>query len=272
MKVKIIKYGLISLAAVLLSSGLTARLQTPIGDDVDAMELRSIVVEGWEKQPWEATTYPPPPLSKVEVNLVTGKPKNLGFDKSDVKSMGLRFSFVYPGYNKVTLTPPKDKIVERPIGQLDKDNKPIVRKIRGIELPGKVKAVSVWVLGRANEYTLEGWIEDWTGDTHIYHFGSLDFVGWRPLTIQIPESVPQDIDSYPQTKTLVFKKFVIRSTPETSMEPVVLFFDSLKVLTDMYDVYFDGADLDFDAKDREYKERLKKYADQLRKYSSAGNK
>ena len=105
-------------------------------------------------------------------------------------------------------------------------------------------------------------VEDWKGDTHIFKFGMVDFIGWRPLSVNIPEAVPQ-VDSYPQTKTLVFKKFVIRSMPTSNQEKVVLFMDSLKVLTTLYDVYFDGMDVNFDPVDRQEKERIKRYAEQL---------
>lgn len=262
---------IIALAILGYSSGLLAtKVQTLTGDDVDAMELRSIIVEPFEATPWVIEANPKPPESSAEINLVEGKPQNLSYDEGNKKSMGVRYQFVYPGNNTIVLTPPADKQVERMTGQLDNENKPKKVTVPGIELPGKVKAISVWVLGRGNEYTLEGWIEDWRGDTHILKMGSLDFIGWRPLSAKIPENIPQDVYSYPQTKTLVFKKFVIRSTPKTSQEKVVLFFDSLKVLTDMYDVHFDGADMNFDEADKEEKARLKAYEEQLKKQSSGG--
>lgn len=245
-----------------------SKTATLAGDDVDAMELRSIVVENWEEEPWVAFADPLPPESSVEVKIVKGRPQNLAFDRANNNSLGLRFQFVYPGYNVVTLLPPASKKVRRYAGQLDENNKPKYYETPGIELPGKVKAISVWVLGRGNNYTLEGWIEDWKGDTHILNFGSLDFIGWRPLTVKIPENIPQDITSYPATKTLVFKRFVIRSTKHTTTEKVVLFFDTLKVLTDMYDLFFDGADMDFDEQDRQEKLAVKKYATQLKQKSA----
>ena len=247
--------------AALGGSGLFA-LETAIGEDVDSMELRSIIVEGWESAGWEVKMNPG--IGKIETTLVEGVPASLAFDQNNKKSFGIRYQFIYPGNNTVTLTPPEDKQVTRYLDQIDEQSGlKKTYKVRGIELPGQVKAISVWVLGRGNEYDLECWIEDWKTDTHIYRFGSLDFIGWRPMTVIIPESVPQDVDSYPQTKTLIFKKFVIRSTPRTSGEKVVLFFDSLKVLTDVYDVFFDGAEVNFDDEDREEKERMQKYVDQL---------
>lgn len=240
--------------------------KTTIKGDVDAMELRSIVVEGWENEPWDATALPAPPQVMLDkTKLVEGKPRNLEFDKEDQKSMGLRFQFIYPGYNTITLTPPKDKVVKRYTGQLDENNQPKYVEVPGLELPGQVKALSMWVLGRGNAYDMDFWIEDWTGDTHVLKVGSLDFIGWRPITVDIPSSIPQSIEAYPQTKSLVLKKIVLKTTPKTSTEEVVFFFDSLKVLTDLYDFYFDGASIDFDEKDRLKKERAREYKDQLGK-------
>ncbi len=269
---KKVKISIAVIAATILAATSLVSLETAIGDDVDAMELRSIIVEGWENEPWIATTDPSAPVGKIESKIIPGVPENLKFDENNKNSYGIRFSFVYPSpTNKVVITPPDSKYATRTTGVLDEETQePIEYRIPGVKLPGKVRAVSVWVLGRGNEYNLEGWIEDWRGDTHIYQFGSVDFIGWRPLTITIPNNVPQDVSSFPQTKTLVFKKFVLRATSKTSAEKVVLFFDSLKVLTDMYDVYFDGADMDFDEADKAEKEAMKNYEEQLKKGSTGG--
>lgn len=236
------------------------------------------------------------------VKLIDGTPQdirsNVGYDKAKV--LAVQFAFSFQGNNTITIKPPEvdHYVVERPrpyfnevameTGKLqnrscyknpnknNSENTPqrgqYVECVYGVALPGKVYQLSVWVLGRGNEYDMEAWIEDWKGATHILDFGSLDFVGWRPLTVKIPVDVPQDVESFPPTKTLVLKQFKIRARPDTSLEEVYLFFDEIRVLTDIFEVYFDGAQINFNEEDCERKNRAinilrqhARYPDEFRK-------
>ncbi len=114
---------------------------------------------------------------------------------------------------------------------------------RAIQMPGRAKGISIWVHGRGNDYYLQAWVKDWTGETHILNFGSMNFVGWRPMKAFIPPYVPQSADSYPQTKVLKITRFAVLSGPEAPVEDVYVFFDQLKILTDTFEINFDGQEL-----------------------------
>lgn len=295
---KVIKYSTLALIPLLYSfnavSGKSV-IKTLNGDDVDGFELKSVQVEGFETEKWQAVATPGdpeliPPMDAngkptqtdaqklPEVELIpkagggnaTCRPQNLANDETNKRCLGVRFKFIYPGNNVVALYPPDTKKITRVLDELDHNNKPKLQEVPGLKLPGKVKAISVWVLGRGNDYTLEAWVQDWKGSTHILKMGSVNFVGWRPLMAKVPVAVPQDIDTYPQTKNLVLTKLVLRARPSANTEKVVIFFDSVKVLTDVYDVHFDGADVDFDDADKKEKNEAREYAKNLKKYTEGG--
>lgn len=238
-----------------------SRIVTNVQPDISAEQYNALVVEDFETQAdWVVESVPKKhqdpkkdPVPILELKYVDGGPADLipekwsplnkGLDKK--KCLGLYFKFKYPGFNSVHLLPPPEVQWDDPAKKVLTYDSRAGQEVqeRAIQLPGRAKAVSVWVHARGNNYDLEVWVKDYKGDVHILKMGSLNFVGWRPMKAYIPEYVPQETNSYPQTRVTKIVRFVIRAKPEAGNEDVFLFFDQLKVLTDTFEVNFDGQNL-----------------------------
>lgn len=238
-----------------------SKIITNITPDISADELRAVVVEDFEKpMDWSIDSVPKKnknpkkdPIPILKIKYVQGGPSDLGVEKwsADKKGMskkmclGLHFRFKYPGYNSVHILPPLEVRWDDPTKKVFTYDGRTGKEIqeRALQLPGKVKGISVWFHGRGNNYDLECWVKDYKGDVHILKLGSLNFVGWRPLKITIPPYIPQEVESFPQTKVIKIVRFVIRSNPYEDPKDTYMFFDQLKVLTDVFEVSFDGHNL-----------------------------
>ncbi|KKL81943.1 hypothetical protein LCGC14_1989680, partial [marine sediment metagenome] len=136
---------------------------------------------------------------------------------SETICFGVRSVFSRKGYNKVWLYP-KDEIV----------------------IPGRVKKLDIWVWGGNYYYNLEAHVRDHRGILHKLPLGSLHFIGWKNLSVSIPSSVPQEIRYIPMEKPLTFVRFEIWTEPTERVDDFIVYFDHLKVLTDVYMERFDG--------------------------------
>jgi len=238
-----------------------SRIVTNVQPDISAEQYNALVVEDFETQSdWVVETVPKKhqdpkkdPVPVLELKYIDGGPADLipekwsplnkGLDKK--KCLGVHFKFRYPGFNSVHLLPPLEVQWDDPTKKVLTYDSRTGQEVqeRAIQLPGRAKAISVWVHGRGNNYDLEVWVKDYKGDVHILKMGSLNFVGWRPMKAYIPEYVPQETNSYPQTRVTKIVRFVIRAKPDAGSEDVFLFFDQIKVLTDTFEVNFDGQNL-----------------------------
>lgn len=267
-------------------TGADSQIKTNVPADVTGNETRAIVIEDFEtgqiaedidKDGWfvssnprkyvkatdEETLKAKNPVMTLDLRYVNAGPNDMrvedatsvtGLGKTKEKSLGLRFRFRYPGQNSVSLEPPlevdwKDR---NPVLTYDQALRKDVQE-RGLQLPGRAKAISMWVHARGFPYTIEVWIKDHKGDVHILDKQSINFVGWRPLTFQIPGYVPQTADTYPVTRVAKLVRIVVRevtnvggtlsATSSRNASDAFVFLDQIKVLTDTYEVYFDGQDL-----------------------------
>jgi hypothetical protein len=262
-----------------------SKIVTNVPADVSGEETRALVVEDFENlkivekvedDGWFATSTPKEftkgddeakkrknPVLALKLRPVDSGPNDMkvedaysptGLGKEKKKTLGVHFRFRYPGNNSVHLEPPLelDWKERTPVMTYDQAMRKDVQE-RGIQLPGRAKSISMWVHARGFPYTMEVWVKDFKGDVHILEKQSINFVGWRPMTFDIPENMPQSSDTYPVTRTSKLVRIVLREVTNISGEysgtstrnssDVYVFFDQIKVLTDTYEVYFDGQDL-----------------------------
>jgi len=275
-------------AAFIVAFGVNgySRIETNVPADLSGEETRAIVIEDFEaskiaanveEDGWFITSNPKVytkakdeetlkkknPVMALDLKPVDGGPNDMkvedqfsitGLGKEKKKIMGLKFRFRYPGSNVVTIEAPKevDWKERTPVMTYDQALRTDVQE-RGLQIPGRAKAISLWVHGRGFPYTLELWVKAFKGDVHILEKQSINFVGWRPMIFDIPQNLPQSSDSYPVTRTAKLVRLVIREVTSVSGEhsrtsarnasDVYVFFDQIKVLTDTYEVFFDGQDM-----------------------------
>jgi len=186
-------------------------------------DIRSIVLDGFENNDknWQvsASRFKHDDFPKIKIG-VEGTPIALSgaYEKSENKYvLGVRSAFTRKGYNRIWVYPEE-----------------------GIVIPGRAKKLDVWVWGANYNYNLEAHIKDYMGIIHKLNLGSLHFIGWRNLSVDIPTQIPQYIRYLPMEKPLSFVRFVIWTQPTERVDDFVIYFDHLKILTDLYQERFDG--------------------------------
>jgi len=266
-----IKYKVFSVIAVLIAilifgfSGIKpaeSKIMTNVPPDISAKELRAVVIEDFETpSEWKTETTPKKnpdpkkdPVPVLELKFIDGGPADMkterfspdkkGMEKK--KILGLHFKFKYAGYNSVHLIPPPEVQWDDPTRKIETYDSRSGKYVQedAIQIPGQSRGISLWVHGRGDDYYLECWVKDWKGEVHILKFGSINFIGWKPLMVQIPPYIPQEVETYPQTKLLKIVRFVVRSTPDPMAQDTYIFLDQIKALTEIYEVNFDGQELD----------------------------
>lgn len=262
-----------------------SKVVTNVPADVTGEETRALVIEDFENAKivdkveddgWFVTSNPKEylkgdettkqkknPIMALKLKVVDGGPNDMkveeaysptGLGKEKKKNLGLHFRFRYPGNNSVSIEPPMelDWKERTPVKTYDQAARKDIQE-RGLQLPGRVKSISMWVHARGFPYTIELWVKDFKGDVHILEKKSINYVGWRPLIFDIPGDMPQSSDTYPVTRVSKLVKIVIREvtniggeysgTSVRNSQDIYVFFDQIKVLTDTYEVFFDGQDL-----------------------------
>jgi hypothetical protein len=148
-------------------------------------------------------------------------------EELDLQTLGAYFKFDRKGYNYIEFIP----VTENEAGETV--NKPI-------PIPGFVKKIDLWAWGSDFDYYLEVHIMDPRGVVHVLNMGSLNHVGWKNLSTNIPSYIPQSKNYAPYLQGLELVKVVLWTKPEESVNECYFYLDQIKVLTDVFISRFDG--------------------------------
>ena len=160
----------------------------------------------------------------------------------DINSLGIWGRFDRRGYNWIDVFP----IVP---GSGDDGQHPIPFEI---PIPGIVRYLDMWVWGSNRNFILEAYVRDHQGIVHVLPMGDMAFVGWRNMRARFPNHIRQVRNTLPRYAGLHFVKFRIWTTPMDRVDDFHVYFNQMKVLTDVFQTFFDGDDLADPARVQEF--------------------
>jgi len=205
--------------------------------DEVTLNLTSSVLESFDapdKQAWQwvvqgskfATDgYPQMVYAPKWPDALWGKNKQ----NQTLQCLGIHAKFDRKAYNSIEIIPTKEQ-----------DGK---RVAYPIPIPGRAKTLDMWVWGSNHNYYMQAHIRDFQGVDHVLELGSINFVGWKNLSVSLPNNVPQAVRYIPRYKGLELTKLVIWTRPEEKVDDFYCYIDQIKVLTDLFESRFDGDEL-----------------------------
>ncbi|TVR30786.1 MAG: flagellar filament protein FlaA [Spirochaetaceae bacterium] len=109
-----------------------------------------------------------------------------------------------------------------------------VEAIRPLPVPGIAKTLSVWVVGRNFNHELYAIIRDQFGNQGQLYMGRMNFSGWRRMTTAIPPNIMQRNVHYPHLAGIEILGFLIRPAMLETYGSYYVYFDDLRVMTDLF--------------------------------------
>jgi hypothetical protein len=148
-------------------------------------------------------------------------------ETDDLRALGVHMKWDRKGYNYVEIVP----VAPGADGAL---------VAAPIPIRGKASRIDMWVWGGNFNYYAEVHLMDYRGVPHSVFLGDLTFSGWRNLSVEIPKTIPQAVKWIPQERPLTITKFVVWTRPDERVDDYYIYFDELKILTDVAENRFDG--------------------------------
>lgn len=226
-----------------------------LGADEITLRLESRIIETWDGEDSAYFSDSGEPISwKVRGSKFSAEDRPLlayvlgewpsdlfGSKPDDPDSLGIvgiKGAFDRQGYNQIELIP----------GTGSGDD----FTAKAIPLPGRVQMVDFWVWGANYDYYVELHFRDYQGMAHVLtpirieqkrEQGSIKFVGWKNMYINMPNYIKQAVNYKPELATLSLTKIVFTTHPAEVVTDFYIYLDHLKVLTDMHESFYDGFDL-----------------------------
>ena len=109
-----------------------------------------------------------------------------------------------------------------------------IEPIRPLAIPGITKTISVWVIGRNNNHKLSVVVEDNFGNRNYLPMGKLNFSGWKQITVAVPPTLEQHNPHYNNLTGIKILGFVIEPELTETYGSYFVYFDDLRVVTDLF--------------------------------------
>ena len=115
-----------------------------------------------------------------------------------------------------------------------------VTSARPLAIEGVTKTVSFWAVGRNQPHKITLLLQDYFGSNFELYVGTLDFTGWKKLTVAVPPS-PDGVHGIVQTSPYFGDRpgvkiigFRIDCDPMLAKGAYYVYFDDMRAVTDLY--------------------------------------
>jgi hypothetical protein len=112
-----------------------------------------------------------------------------------------------------------------------------------IPFKGRISRLDLWVWGANYAYELEALVRDCNGRVHTLEFGTVDFEGWKNMSVNMPNNLQQVSPYLNGQQYATFVAFRLRTRPTERVDDFKIFFDQFKALTNTFMPSYDGFDL-----------------------------
>ncbi len=211
------------LAILVLSAALLFAQQDAdpenLGRDTAQQQLQEVSISKFEDSGfWRA--YMPIDQGIIESRRFEGSPNDkealpeeeaLGIATPDDYVLGVKASFFRRGNAEIYIQP-----------------------IRPLQVPGITKTISLWVVGRNFNHRLSVVVADFFGNVNVLDMGKLNFSGWKRMTVAVPPTIVQRDYHYNDRMGLQIMGFLIEPALMETYGTYYVYFDDLRVFTDLF--------------------------------------